>query len=198
MKSNKGRRFPVEPINAVEARAIFAACSPRCPTGIRNKGLLVLLYRGGLRISEALSVLPKDIDSVAGSVRVLRGKNKTSRLVGLDAGAFAVLNVWLERRARLGIGGRAPLFCTLKGAPLKTAYVRALLPRLARRAGIARRIHAHAFRHAFASELVAERTPLNLVQAALGHASIATTDRYIKVLNPKAVVDAMRVREWTL
>lgn len=198
MKSNKGCKFPAEPLTPQEARALFNVCSKRAPTGIRNRALLVVLYRGGLRISEALSVLPKDIDAEAGTLRVLCGKGKTVRLVGLDAGAMAVVQVWLERRSQLEIGGRAPVFCTLAGEPMKTAYVRSMLPRLARRAGIVRRVHPHSFRHSFASELVSEGTPLNLVQIALGHKSVATTDRYIRHLNPKAVVDAMRSREWTL
>lgn len=196
--ANKDKKLPADPLTSDEARAIFNACSKRAPTGIRNRALLVVLYRGGLRISEALAVLPKDLDPEAGTIRVLRGKGKTARLVGLDAGAWAVLQVWMERRAQLGINGRAPVFCTLAGESMKTAYVRAMLPRLARKAGIERRVHAHAFRHSFAFELVNERTPLHLVQAALGHASIATTDRYIRHLNPKAVVEAIRSREWML
>src|SRR5437762_13910213 len=171
--SNKNKKLPADPLTSDEARAIFNACSKRAPTGIRNRALLVVLYRGGLRISEALAVLPKDLDTEAGTIRVLRGKGKTTRLVGLDAGAWAILQVWLERRAQLGISGRAPVFCTLAGQSMKTAYVRAMLPRLARKAGIERRVHAHAFRHSFAFERVNERTPLHLVQAALGHASIA-------------------------
>ena len=50
---------------------------------------------------------------------------------------------------------------------MKTAYVRAMLPRLARKAGIERRVHAHAFRHSFAFELVNERTPLRDWKEAL-------------------------------
>jgi site-specific recombinase XerD len=195
---NKGKKFPAEPLSPDEARAIFNACSKRAPTGIRNRALLVVLYRGGLRIAEALSVLPKDLNAEAGTIRVLRGKGQKPRLVALDAGAWAVLQVWLERRSQLGITARSPLFCTLKGASMKTAYVRAMLPRLARKAGIQRRVHPHCLRHSFAFELVNERTPLHVVQAALGHASIATTDRYVRHLNPLAVVEALRSREWSL
>jgi site-specific recombinase XerD len=196
--SNAGKKFPAEPLTAEEAKALFNACSKRAPTGIRNRALLVVLYRAGLRISEALGLLPKDLDSEAGTLRVLRGKGKTTRLIGLDSGAWAVLQVWMERRARLGLTARSPVFCTLAGEPLKTAYVRAMLPRLARKAGIAKRVHAHGFRHSFAFELCNERTPLHLVQAALGHASIATTNGYVSHLNPTAVVAALRSREWTL
>ena len=52
-------------------RALIKACSNRAPTGIRNRALLVLLYRGGPRVSEALRLYPKDLDRDAGSVTVL-------------------------------------------------------------------------------------------------------------------------------
>jgi site-specific recombinase XerD len=196
--TNLGKKFPAEPLTADEARSIFNACSKRAPTGLRNRGLLVVLYRAGLRISEALSLLPKDLDFQAGTLRILRAKGKTSRLVGMDTGAWAVLQVWLERRSQLGIGARQPVFCTLAGEPMKTAYFRALMPRLARKAGVAKRVHPHAWRHSFAFELANERTPLHVVQAALGHSSLSTTNAYVNHLNPTAVVQAIRARDWTL
>ena len=133
--ANKGQRYPAEILTADEVRALITACSNRAPTGIRNRALLVLLYRAGCRISEALRLLPKDLDRAAGTATVLRGKGGRRRTIGLDPGAFAVVERWLDVRAKRGISGRAPIICTLKGKPLASAYVRALMPRLARRAG---------------------------------------------------------------
>ena len=157
-----------------------------------------MLYRAGLRISEALALFPKDLDAEAGTIRVLHGKGDKARVVGLDAGAWAILEMWLDKRTAAGISGRAPVFCTLKGKPVKPGYVRTLMPRLARRAGIEKRVHAHGLRHTHAFELAGEGTPLHVIQAQLGHSSVATTDRYIRHLNPAAVVDAMKGRAWTL
>ena len=134
-------------------KALIQACSKRAATGIRNRALIVTLYRAGLRISEALSLLPKDLDADAGTIRVLHGKGDKARVVGLDAGAWAILQLWLDRRAALGINGHARVFCTLKGRPMKSAYVRTLLPRLARKAGIDRRVHPHGLRHTHALSL---------------------------------------------
>ncbi|MEK6798040.1 MAG: tyrosine-type recombinase/integrase [Planctomycetota bacterium] len=76
-------------------------CSGRyAPTGLRNRALIALLYRTGLRINEALSLYPKDLDLEGGSVRVLNGKGGKSRTVGLDPGAAAVIERWLEARSR--------------------------------------------------------------------------------------------------
>src|SRR5436190_11197786 len=81
---NRGKRFPAEPLSPDEVKQLLRACSRRASSGVRNKALLVVLYRGGLRLSEALSLQCKDLDFEAGSVRVLCGKGRTSRLIGLD------------------------------------------------------------------------------------------------------------------
>jgi site-specific recombinase XerD len=196
--ANKGKRYPAEILTSDEIRALIRASSNRAPTGIRNRALVVLLYRGGLRITEALRLHAKDLDRTAGTVTVLRGKGGKRRTIGLDPGAFAVLERWLDRRVALGINGRAPVFCTLRGKPLASAYVRALLPRLARRAGIVKRVHAHGLRHTHAAELALEGKPMNLIQAQLGHSSLATTSRYLAHIAPAQLIEAMRARTWSL
>ena len=196
--ANTGRKFPAEPLSSDEVKALLRACSPRAATGIRNRALIVVLYRAGLRISEALALLPKDLDLANGTIRILHGKGDQARTVGLDAGAWAILQLWLDRRAALGINGHCCVFSTLQGKPVKAAYVRTLLPRLARKAGIQKRVHPHGLRHSFAYELAGEGTPIHLIQAQLGHLSLATTDRYVRHLCPSDVVEAMKAREWSL
>jgi site-specific recombinase XerD len=94
-----------------------------------------------------------------------------------------------ERRA-------APGVCTLQGRPLKPSYVRTMLPRLAARAGITRRVHPHGLRHAHAAELMWEGVPVPIIQRQLGHASLATTDRYLRSIAPADVVEVMQRRAW--
>lgn len=192
--ANAGKSYPAEVLTPDEVRSLIKACSNRAPTGIRNRALLVVLYRAGLRISEALQLAPKDADRAAGTVTVLRDKGGKRRTIGLDPGAFAVLERWLERRAKLGVNGRKPIFCTLQGERLATAYVRALMPRLARKAGIEKRVHAHGLRHTHAAELAMEGKPVNLIQAQLGHASLAVTSTYLAHIAPAQLIEAMRSR----
>ena len=196
--ANADQRYPAEILTPDEVRALIKACSNRAPTGIRNRALLVLLYRGGLRIAEALGLHPKDLDRAAGTVTVLRGKGGQRRTVGLDPGAFAVLERWLDTRTKHGISSRTPVICTLQSRSVHSAYVRALLPRLAQRAAIAKRVHAHGLRHTHAAELALEGKPMNLIQAQLGHASLATTSRYLAHIAPAQLIEAMRARTWSL
>jgi site-specific recombinase XerD len=192
--ANKGITYPAEVLTPDEVRALLKACSPRASTGLRNRALLMVLYRGGLRIAEALQLAPKDIDRASGTITVLRGKGGKRRTIGLDPGAFAVIERWLDRRTKLGINGRSPLFCTLDGRRVATAYVRALMPRLARKVGIEKRVHAHGFRHTHAAELALEGKPVNLIQAQLGHASLAVTSTYLAHIAPATLIEAMRSR----
>jgi site-specific recombinase XerD len=209
--ANKGQSYPVEILTPDEVRSLIRGCSNRAPTGVRNRALIVVLYRGGLRLDEAIGhrdpesgrwaggLYPKDVDSRAGTVTVLHGKGDKRRTVGLDPGAFAVLERWLELRRRRDIGGpRRPLFCTLDGTGLDDSYVRKLLHRLAAKAAITKRVHPHGLRHTHAAELAAEGMPANLIQAQLGHDSLATTDRYLRHIAPRQLIDAIRGRAWEL
>ena len=196
--TNKGQKYPAEIYTDIEVRLLLRACSSRADTGVRNRALISLLYRGGLRINEALHLLPKDLDREAGSVRVLQGKGRKARTIGLDPGAFAVIERWIDLRIKRGINGRQRLFCTLRGRPLATAYIRALLPRLAVRAGIDKRVHAHGLRHTHAAQLAGEGVPISVIQMQLGHSSSSTTARYLNHIAPQQVIDTISGRTWSL
>ena len=194
--TNRGRRLPPEILTDEEVHALLRACSARAATGIRNRALIAVLYRSGLRINEALSLCPKDVDRRTGAIRVLNGKGKRARTVGIDPGAMAVLQRWLDMRTRIGLSGGQRLFCTHEGRPMTDSYVRVLLPRLARKAGIEKRVHAHGFRHTHAAQLRAEGVDIGIISKQLGHRSIATTARYLDHIAPYAVIEALHGRRW--
>jgi integrase/recombinase XerD len=197
----KGQTYPPEPLSPAEVEQLIRACSRRYPCGIRNAALFAVMVRGGLRISEALALYPKDVDLEAGIVRILHGKGDKSRIIGLDAGASALVQRWLDHRPRLGLNGRHPLFSTLKGQPLSQVYVRQALGRTARKAGIEKRVHPHGLRHTCAADLARSGVPTNVIQRVLGHTSLATTDVYLRHVSSADVVEVMRAREplgtWT-
>jgi site-specific recombinase XerD len=193
--ANKGRKLPPELLTPDEVRALLQACSPSAPTGLRNRALLVTLYRAGLRLEEALALTPADVDATEGVLRV--GRSGQGRVAAIDVGALAIVNQWLEARAALRLSDGALLFCTLSGRPLQPAYVRQLLPRLAEKAGIAKRVHASGLRYTHAAELVAEGLPAELISAQLGHESLASTDRYLRRIAPKERIGTLHRPEWT-
>jgi site-specific recombinase XerD len=190
---NEGHHYPAEPLTPAEVSALMRACSQRAPTGIRNRALLVVMYRGGLRIAEALALKASDIDAGKGTIRVLRGKGCKPRTAAIDDGAIAVIQRWADTRRRLAIPG-GNLFCTLRGAPMSDHYVRDLMKRLARRAGVDKRVHPHGLRHTYAFELAAEKVPVNVISKLLGHSNSATTARYIDHLGSADAIAVGRAR----
>jgi integrase/recombinase XerD len=193
--ANKGRKFPAEPLTPAETDALIAACSATSRTGIRNRALLTVMYRGGLRVAEVLALKVSDVDAARGTIRVLHGKGNRARTIGLDPGAMAVVQRWADARRASGIRN-GTLFCTLVGGRVSDKYVRALLGRLAARAGVEKRVHPHGFRHTHAVELVAEGVPVNVISRQLGHANSSVTARYLDHVAPAAVIETMQRRTW--
>lgn len=195
--ANKGRTFPAEPLTENEVERLLATIHGNRPLAVRNRALIALLWRSGLRISEALSLRPSDV--LAGRINVREGKGRKQRCALYDDRAAGYLSAWLIERARLGATGRQPLFCSVGsgetravGRPIDPSYVRRLLPALARKAGISKRVHPHGLRHTHASELATERLPLNAISAQLGHASIATTSLYVAKLTSSDLAEQMQ------
>ncbi|MEW6581477.1 MAG: site-specific integrase [Actinomycetota bacterium] len=181
-----------------EVRALIAATPSRSATGRRNRALIVALYRGGLRLSEALALLPEDVDVEEG-VLSIAGRSVTSRRrIGLDPQSREVLAAWAVDREDLGLRDEQPFFSTLRGEPIKDAYVRALLPRLAAAAGLAKRVHASGLRASHALELAGEGFPLRVVQEHLGIESLAAAQRYLERYRPVDPVRAIQSRDWAI
>jgi integrase len=211
---NKGMKLPPEPLTRAEVDRLMAGCSSRTSTGIRDRALIAVLYRAGLRISEALALQVKDVDLDRGLIVVLLGKGKRRRVAALDPTACALLERWMVRRATLNLpatwlnertGQHEPagLFCVLStkcggvpGKPVYSSVFRDKLKRLAKQVGIDKRVHPHGFRHTHAFELATENTPVHVIRKQLGHESLDTTARYVDHLAPGDVIATMRGRDW--
>ena len=181
-----------------EAAALVGASSSRAPTGLRNRALVAIMYRSGLRPGEALALNPGDVDLEAGTILVPPRKGGHPRLTGVDAMTRQMIRAWLARRAERGIGPERPLFCTLAGEPLKAAYVRELLPRLAKRADIHKRVHPLALRYANAAELAEEGMRASMIDRHLGVAPIGGARRYRRTVSERDVASAVAERTWRL
>jgi integrase/recombinase XerD len=188
---NKGKRYPPEPLTPAEMQQILDRCSRNAPTGIRNRAMLTLLYRSGLRVSELLALRPADVNLSKRELRLLDTKSGTWQVRGFHPGADDALARWLDVRAGLNLPKGAKLFTTLKGEPVSDDYVRGLLRRLAAKAGIEKRVHPHGLRHTFAVELEAAGVPVTVISKLLGHSSVAVTARYLDHLTNAQAVNAL-------
>lgn len=191
--ANDGGNYPAEILSRGEVQAVIGQCSKRAPTGVRNRALIVLLYRSGLRINEALALKPSDLDMGERSIRVLDPKTGKPQTRGWHPDADDALCRWLDTRKALGIGNHGTkLFCTLDGGPVSDRYVRNLLHRIAPRAGVDKRVVPHTFRHTFAKELEDAGAPVTTISKLLGHHSIATTAHYLDHLTNREAVKALQ------
>lgn len=206
--ANAGRKFPPQALTEVEVLAILEhGCWSNGRAHARDRALIAVLWRGGLRIAEALALEPQDLNLDVGTISVLHGKGDQWRIVGIDPQAIALIRHWLTvRQTMLGLAdpltqdGRR-VFCTISrdpepGRPLRDSCFRETLKLYARKAGIARRVHPHGFRHTHATELALENVPLHIIQEQLGHHDLATTARYIARLAPMARVRLLQERRW--
>ena len=109
---NKGLRYPADPPKVEEIVSVMRTAGDDAH-GRRLRGLIVVLWRAGLRIQEALALGEADLDHRRGALLVRRGKGGGRREVGMDTWGWDELRPWLELRVGLPVG---PLFCLLKTA----------------------------------------------------------------------------------
>src|SRR5437763_14343300 len=125
---NKRLRYPPDPPTVEEIIAVMCAAGDG-PDGVRLRGVIIVLWRAGRRVSEALALAESDLDRVRGAIQVRHGKGGRRREVGVDRWAWEALDPWLKLRAGLPIGA---LFCVLRGPtrgrPCSAAGVRFQLP----------------------------------------------------------------------
>ena len=167
-----------------EVQRLLAIPSRRYKTGIRNRAIIALLWRSGLRCSEMLNLTPRDLDAERGIVSVIDGKGGKDRDVYVDFATVEIIKQWLAVKPR-----SRHIFCTLKGGRLTDAYIREMLARYGAKAEIPMRVRPHLLRHTFASEFLEDGGTLLELQAQLGHARLETTTIYAHHSN-------VRMRRW--
>lgn len=171
------RRIP-EVLTREEAKMLLAAPNRYYPTGRRDLCMMKLMLNSGLRASEVLNLRWADIDLQTGKLLVRRGKGDQDRQLWINEELLALLRSWRAEALN------SPLcFPTLHGTRIHDAYLREMVKRRGRKAGIAKDVHPHMLRHTYATELYRESKDIRLVQKALGHASLSTTMIYTHVVD---------------
>ena len=175
------RRLP-QTLSVQEIERILEAV-PRQGVGLRDVAMLELLYGAGLRVSEMVTLDLSHCNFNAGFLRCF-GKGSKERIVPIGRQAAAAISRYL-RQARPRLVARHPdaqaLFVNQRGRRLTRQWVWKVLCRYARLGGITKTIGPHTLRHSFATHLLERGADLRTVQELLGHANIATTQRYTHV-----------------
>jgi tyrosine recombinase XerC len=152
------------------------------PIDVRDRALLELCYATGTRVSELVGIDVGDIHLDERLVRV-RGKGKKERLVPFGRKAAGTLQAYFRARPLLlqDRMGEPAVFLNYRGGRLTTRSVQRMVQAHIRRTAVSRRISPHSIRHSFASHLLGRGADLRVIQELLGHASLATTQKYTHV-----------------
>ncbi len=149
----------------------------------RDSAILEVIYSGGLRISEAVSLNVEEIDFFSATF-VVRGKGKKERMCGLGAPAISAVQNYLTVRQKLGFGGRrakGPLFLNPRGDRLTARSVQRNFKHYLRESNLPADSTPHKLRHSFATHLLDAGADLRSVQELLGHKNLSTTQIYTHV-----------------
>lgn len=153
------------------------------PLDLRDKAILELFYATGARVSELVGIETADLHFGERLVRV-RGKGRKERIVPFGRKALQALEAYARARGGLlekGSGGETAFFVNYRGGRLTTRSVQRMVRKYIRQTAVRRKISPHSLRHSFASHLLGRGADLRVIQELLGHASLATTEKYTHV-----------------
>jgi len=166
------------------AREVIETPAADDPVSARDRVMLELLYGSGVRVSELVRLDLANLDLEAGLVRVL-GKGRKERIVPLGRPTVKALRAYLLVRSAVPKAGSlvdpAALFLTRRGARLGVRQVQLLVHRYGALGAGRADLHPHALRHTCATHMLEGGADLRAIQEMLGHASLATTQRYTHV-----------------
>ena len=162
-----------------EVAQIIDTIDTSTATGRRDRAMLELLYGSGLRASELLNLRTSEIEFEAGFLRIV-GKGNKQRLAPLGDLAAGALHTYLDNQPKPSADS-VYLFVNRRGRPFSRPGLWKIVKRAVAKAGIAKQVSPHTFRHSFATHLLEGGADLRVVQEMLGHADISTTQIYTTV-----------------
>ena len=157
-----------------------------CVKRLKARVILTACYAAGLRISEAVRLRPTCIDSKRMVIRVVQGKGQKDRYVMLSVRLLEILRTYYksERPKDWLFPGHYP------GQPISTGAIEDACQKGRRISGISKPVTPHSLRHAFAVHMLEAGTDLRTIQLLLGHRSLATTARYLRIATNKVCANS--------
>ena len=190
---NKGQRYPADPPRVEEIIAVRRTAGESVH-GRRIRALIVILWRAGLRINEALTLAETDLEPRLGSILVRHGQGGKRHEVGMDEWGWEHLEPWRQHRHDLAVGRSRASSTARPGRRWSQTGARDELRRLASVAGVRRRFAPRQLRHPHAVEMAREGVPLPVIQRQLGHAHLGVTSTYLQGVDTAEIINAIHAR----
>lgn len=175
-----GRKLP-DTLSLKEIDTLVSAIDLSGPQGERNRSIIETLYGCGLRVSELISLKLSDLFLEEGFIKIT-GKGNKQRFVPISAHTQKYIAIYcseIRNHQQIQKGNEDILYLNRRGKQLTRAMVFTIVRRLAKKAGITKKISPHTFRHSFATHLLENGADLRSIQQMLGHESITTTEIYV-------------------
>ena len=175
-----------------EQKALLKQCNKRYKSPLRNLCMLRLMLEAGLRAGEVVALKPDHLNMTTCKLMVWEGKGAKDRTLWINDDLRDLIGAWLEIRFATKEDW---LFPTRTGGQLFTSYLREMVKRYAKQAGIPEweKVSPHTLRHSFGTDLYQETKNIRLVQKALGHTDLSTTMIYTHI-HDEELEEAMRGR----
>lgn len=166
-----------------ELDKIFSVCDNKNPIEQRDTLVMELLYATGLRVSELVNIKVANIDQKNRTIKVL-GKGSKERIVIFNNHTKEAMDIYLrEGYKTFNKEGSQYLILNKYGNKLSERYVRNIVDKFVRKAGLNIKIGPHTLRHTFATDMLENGSDLMTVKELLGHESLNTTSIYTHVTN---------------
>jgi len=175
-------RYLPETLNEIQAEQLLEAIDITAPLGLRDRGMIELLYASGLRISELANARLENFNAEERILRVV-GKGNKTRLVPVGRKACEAMAAYLSTERPKLVTHRTgnEIFLSARGTKLTTVRIWQIVKKHAKRSGLETNIYPHLLRHSFATHLLGNGADLRIIQEMLGHADISTTQVYTHV-----------------
>ena len=198
-----GKRKIPEVLSEREQKKLLEVFNTRYLAPHRNKVMIKLMLNSGLRLSEVINLEWKHIDLQTGKLKVVEGKGAKDRILWINDETLEKVREWRQRQVD-EIGNMEFVFTTSTGNKLNSTDIRKMVYRYAEKAGIQeeveknyrdkegnkldetykeKKVKPHTLRHTFATDLLRETNNLRIVQKALGHSDISTTQIYTHIVD---------------
>jgi len=175
--------LPRNVLTPQEAKRIIESVDTTTVLGYRDRTILEVLYATGIRNEELRNLTTADVNLEEGLLRVNHGKGAKDRVTPLGQMASRFLETYINGIRPQLLGGRhaSALFLSYQGNPIDAHSVGDLVKRHAGLAKVKKHVTPHVWRHTCATHLVQNNANLRHVQDLLGHGSLATTERYLRL-----------------
>jgi len=176
-ESSRPKRLPTI-LTKIEVENIIGTFSRHSRTGRRNRAIIEILYRAGLRVSELVNLKWADVDMFQLTLTVRQGKGSKDRVIPLGQISENRLSIMKDDQPDYT---RFVFTQIMDSKPISARYVQQMIARAAKKAKIDHRVTPHTLRHTFATELLNDGFNLREVQTLLGHSNLSTTEIYTHV-----------------